>query len=201
MDVIAAYVVPASQEKTLPYQNVYRWFGPDGAVHQEYWKHHPAPGEPIVAGHGPLGAVDASFGRGSGAICYDYDYPAMALEHARLGVDIVGLPSSDWRGIDPLHAQMASLGAIAGGFSLVRSTRSGLSAIIDPHGRTRGWHSSFEGGAPILIAEVPRHHLNTVYASVGDVLVYMCMALLIALVGWGSISPKWRGEKRRSDLR
>jgi apolipoprotein N-acyltransferase len=119
VDVVAAYVVPSSQEKILPYQNVYRWFGPDGVVHQEYWKHHPAPGEPIVAGHGPLGVVDASFGRASGAICYDYDYPAVALEHARLGVDVVALPSSDWRGIDPLHTQMASLGAIAGGFSRI----------------------------------------------------------------------------------
>jgi apolipoprotein N-acyltransferase len=81
-----------------------------------------------LLGHGPLAAVDASFGRASGAICYDY--PKMALEHARLGVDVIALPSSDWRGIDPLHAQMAVLGAIAGGFSVVRSTRFGLSAII-----------------------------------------------------------------------
>jgi hypothetical protein len=52
----------------------------------------------------------------------------------------------------------------------------------------RGGHSSFEGGDPILIAEVPRHHLNTVYASTGDVLVYTSMALLIVLAGWGAIS-------------
>jgi apolipoprotein N-acyltransferase len=93
------------------------------------------------------------------------------LEHARLGVDVVALPSSDWRAIDPIHSQMAALGAIAGGFSVIRSTRFGLSAIIDPLGRIRAWHSSFEGGAPVLIAEVPRHHLDTVYARVGDVLV------------------------------
>jgi apolipoprotein N-acyltransferase len=189
VDIVAAYIVPASQQEILPYQNKYRWYGPDGTERQVYWKHHPAPGEPAVTGHGPLTAVDTSFGRASGAICYDYDYPELPLEHARLGVDVVALPSSDWRGIDPLHSQMAALQAIAGGFSVVRSTRLGLSAIIDPLGRVRGWHSSFEGGAPLLVADVPRHHLDTVYARVGDVLVYACMALLIALLGWAAVLP------------
>lgn len=190
VDVVAAYVVPASEAQILPYQNEYRWFGPDGVERQAYWKHHPAPGEPAVIGRGPMAAVDASSGRASGAICYDYDYPEVALEHGRLRVDVVALPSSDWRGIDPLHTQMAALGAVAGGFSLVRSTRFGLSAIIDPLGRMRGWHSSFEGGDRLLIAEIPRHHLNTVYARTGDVLVYTCMAFLVALVGWGTISRR-----------
>jgi apolipoprotein N-acyltransferase len=183
VDIVAAYVVPASPGHILPYQNEYRWFGPEGVERQAYWKHHPAPGEPVVVGHGPLAAVDTAFGRAGGAICYDYDYPQVALEHARLGVDVVALPSSDWRGIDPVHTQMAALGAVAGGFSLVRSTRFGLSAIVDPLGRMRAWHSSFEGGAPLLIAEVPRHHLNTVYAVAGDVLVFTCMVLLLAVAG------------------
>ena len=142
VDIVAAYILPASQEQILPYQNEYRWFGPEGTQRQAYWKHHPAPGEPAAVGHGPLTAVDASFGRASGALCYDYDYPAVPLEHARLGVDVVALPSSDWRAIDPIHSQMAALGAIAGGFSVIRSTRFGLSAIIDPLGRIRAWHSS-----------------------------------------------------------
>ena len=188
VDIVAAYVVPASQGQILPYQNMFRWFGPDGVERQAYWKHHPAPGEPAVVGHGPLAAVDAPFGRAGGAICYDYDYPEVALEHARLGVDVVALPSSDWRGIDPLHTQMAALGAIAGGFSLVRSTRFGLSAVVDPLGRMRGWHSSFEGGDPLLVAEVPRHHLKTVYAVAGDVLVFTCMVLLLLVAGWGAVS-------------
>jgi apolipoprotein N-acyltransferase len=200
VDIVAAYVVPASQGQTLPYQNEYRWFGPDGVQRQAYWKHHPAPGEPAVVGHGPLTVIDTSFGRASGAICYDYDYPEVPLEHARLGVDVVALPSSDWRGIDPLHAQMAALGAVAGGFSLVRSTRFGLSAIIDPLGRMRGWHSSFEGGARILIAEVPRQHLNTVYASIGDVLVYTSMAFLIGLTGWGAISRRAGARSDRESV-
>jgi len=56
-----------------------------------------------------------------------------------------------------------------------------LSAIVDPLGRLRAWHSSFEVGTPLLIAEIPRHHLNTVYAVTGDLLVYTCMVLLLAV--------------------
>ena len=88
---------------------------------------------------------------------------------------------------------MAALGAIAGGFSLVRSTRFGLSAIIDPLGRIRAWHSSFEGGSPVLMADVPRHRLNTVYASIGDSLVYGCLAFRVALIGWAALSPHAAG--------
>ena len=171
VDLVAAYVVPAAERQILPYQNEYRWLGPDGLERQAYWKHHPAPGEPAVVGHGPLSAVATSFGRAGGAICYDYDYPGVALEHARLDVDVVALPSSDWRGIDPLHTQMATLSAIAGGFSLVRATRFGLSAMIDPLGRIRASHSSFEGGTALLVADVPRHRRPTVYARTGDALV------------------------------
>jgi apolipoprotein N-acyltransferase len=58
----------------------------------------------------------------SGALCYDYDFPALAAQHGSLGVDLVALPSSDWRGIDPIHTQMAAVRAIEQGVSIVRST-------------------------------------------------------------------------------
>jgi apolipoprotein N-acyltransferase len=165
----------------LPYENLYRWFGSDGCERQVYWKHHPAPGEPITVGRGALAAVETPIGRGGGAICYDYDYAQMALQHARLGVDVVALPSSDWRGIDPIHAQMATLRAISGGFSLIRSTRFGLSVIVDPYGRIRARHSSFEGGGTVLIGEVPRHRLPTWYTTIGNAPVYLCSVFLLAI--------------------
>jgi len=104
----------------------------------------------------------------------------MALQHARLGVDVVALPSSDWRGIDPIHAQMATLGAISGGFSLIRSTRFGLSVIADPYGRIRAWHSSFEGGRTV-IGEVPRHPPRTWYTTIGNAPVYLCAVFLLVV--------------------
>jgi apolipoprotein N-acyltransferase len=134
-------------------------------------------------------AVEAPFGRAGGAICYDYDYPGMGLEHARLGVGIVALPSSDWRGIDPIHTQMAALRAIEGGFSLVRSTRFGLSGAIDAHGRLRARRSSFDGGDRVLVAELPARPTPTLYGRVGDALAWACLAYLVALLAVIAVRP------------
>jgi apolipoprotein N-acyltransferase len=176
--VVAAYIVPVS-ERPLRYENKYRWLRPDGSVDHTYFKHEPAPGEPSVVGSEPMRAVQASFGRLGGAICYDYDFPALAREHGLLGLDLVALPSSDWRGIDPIHTQMAALRAIEQGFSIVRSTRFGLAAGIDPYGRMRAQQSAFDGGDALLVMELPRHGFATPYRRFGD--AFGGCAVLLAL--------------------
>jgi apolipoprotein N-acyltransferase len=176
--VVAAYIVPLS-EAPLRFENKYRWVRPDGGGAHTYFKHEPAPGEPSVVGTGPLPALDSELGRLGGALCYDYDFPALAREHGLLGLDLVALPSSDWRGIDPIHTQMAALRAIEQGFSIVRSTRFGLSAGIDRFGRLRAQQSAFDAGDAVLLMDLPRHGAATVYRQVGD--LFGVCALLLAL--------------------
>jgi len=178
--LVAAYIVPKGPLPT-PFENKYRWFAPDGTLVQTYFKHHPAPGEPAVVGQGPLAAVETDFGRAGGALCYDYDVPALAREHGLLRVGLVALPSSDWRGIDPIHTQMAALRAIEEGVSILRSTRLGLSAGIDAHGRARAWQSSFDSGDRVLLVALPRHGVGTLYARTGDVLVGLSIGFLVIL--------------------
>jgi hypothetical protein len=97
--------------------------------------------------------------------CNDYVFPYLAARHARLGVDVVALPLSDWRGIDPIHTLMAAVRAIEGGFSIVRSTRMGLSGVIDPWGRIRGWLSSNESDERLLVTALPTSRVSTLCAS------------------------------------
>jgi apolipoprotein N-acyltransferase len=179
LNIVAAFIVPLSEHPPA-FENKLVWASPSG-IRQTYAKHHPAPGEPAVVGKGPLEAVDADWGRAGAALCYDYDYPSMGRAHARLGVGIVALPSSDWRGIDPVHTQMAALRAIEGGFSIVRSTRFGLSAAIDGRGRIRAWRSSFDAADRVLLAELPSTPAATAYALVGDVLPWVSLALVGAM--------------------
>ncbi len=182
IDVVAAYVIPTS---TTPFafRNESRVVLRDGSVQPPYRKHHPVPGEPAVVGVGPAPIALRDWGRLSGAICYDYDFPAMGLERARAGADLVAVPASDWRGIDPVHAQMAALRAIESGHSMLRSTRFGLSLAVDPYGRTRASHSSFEGGgAGIMFAELPSTRVRTLYAIWGDAPLAIAVALLTVLV-------------------
>ncbi len=172
--IAAGYVVPLT-ESPLTYRNRYAMVTPDGTIAHIYDKHHPVPGEPAIAGTAPMPLyVHSELGRVSGAICYDYDFPRLGLAHAALDLDLVVLPASDWRGIDPIHTEMAALRAIEGGHSIVRSTRFGLSAGIDPYGRIRGSLSHFDGRERVLVTSLPRHGIATVYGAIGDVFPIAC---------------------------
>jgi apolipoprotein N-acyltransferase len=181
--IVAAYVVPLREDPPL-YENVYVLIGPDGALEQRYLKVHPVPGEPAVPGDGPAPAwISPTLGRVSGAICYDYDFPALARSHARDAIDLLALPSSDWRGIDPIHTQMAGLRAIESGHSILRSTRFGLSAGIDPSGRMRGHASAFERGTDgILLVALPRRGRRTLYGRAGEWFVIVCAGFIAAVL-------------------
>ena len=176
--LVAAYIKPVRLEPLL-YENKYVWFRPDGSVDHEYLKHEPVPGEPARRGVGPMNIVHTSFGKAGGAICYDYDFPRLAMRNAKLGTGLVALPSSDWLGIDPIHTQMAALRAIEGGYSIIRSTRMGLSAGIDPHGRIRGWLSSNESADRILWVTLPVVQQETLYVKIQDLLVYIGIIFLL----------------------
>lgn len=182
VELVLAYGVV---ERTAPLliDNKYVWLGTDGAVVETYRKHHPVPGEPSRRGTAPLVAHDHPWGRAAGAICYDYDFPAIARAHGRLGADLVVVPSSDWRGIDPFHTQIARIGAISGGFALVRSVRWATSAAFDAYGRTRATMAVGEHNDRIMLATVPVTRVPTLYARLGDApVVAVALALLAAVM-------------------
>ena len=131
IDLVIAYGVVVSREPLLV-DNLLRWFGPDGVALERQRKHFLPPGEPSIAGVEPLRVLDRPWGRAGGAICYDYDSPALARQHARGGAGLVVVPSSDWRGIDPQHTFMARVRAIEGGFSLVRPDAGGDVGRVRP---------------------------------------------------------------------
>jgi apolipoprotein N-acyltransferase len=188
-DVVVAYVVPLSLEQ-FRYANRYRMILSDGTIDHTYHKHRPVPGEPSEPGTEPVLVSERDYGRVSGAICYDYDFPYLGLAHSRSAVDIVAVPSSDWRGIDPVHTQMAAVRAIEGGHSVLRSTRWGLSAGIDHHGRIRAWSSDFDKSDGVLFARLPKHGVTTVYGVLGDwfVLAAALFAITVILV------PRFRSQ-------
>ena len=180
--IVAAYVVPLGGAEDFHYDNGYALFRPDGGLEHRYLKHHPVPGEPATVGEGdaPMWS-DESLGQVSGAICYDYDFPSSAIE--RSGADLVALPSSDWRGIDPIHTHMARLRAIEGGHALLRSTRYGLSAGVDALGVVHAQLSAFDDDERVMLVDLPRHGRRTVYATLGEWFALLC-GLLAGLALW-----------------
>jgi apolipoprotein N-acyltransferase len=179
--LVMSHIVPVSSEP-LQVENKYIWIGPGGDVVDTYLKHKPVPGEPSIAGDGRARVVETGFGKATGAICFDFDYPQVGLDRARRGADIVFLPSSDTAGVDPFHTQIAAVRAIEGGFSVIRSTRMGLSAGIDPVGRIRGWLSANETDQRILLVTVPTNSIWTLYSVIGDALAYAALAFLVFVI-------------------
>lgn len=192
VDVVAAYVVPVGGS-TFRYRNELRLVHRDGRVEDAYGKRHPVPGEPSIAGTADGVFYAMPWGTLSAAICYDYDFPAIA--RSRRGAGIVAVPASDWRGIDPVHAEMAAVRAIESGHSLVRSTRFGLSIAVDAYGRVRASRSAFDGGAPITYALVPFEPVGTLYGTLGDAPLLALLALVTAAGLWrrarpGALAPR-----------
>lgn len=179
--VVAGYILPTSLEP-LHYENVYVVASPEGRIVQRQAKRQPVPGEPADRGAPAPSVLRTPFGALAGAICYDYDFPRIALDHGERRVDLVALPSSDWRGIDPIHTHMAAYRALENGHSLVRAARFGLHGIVDPYGRFRAMHSAFEPGDGVLLAEVPRHGLRTWHSVLGDAGMVVFLGLFLALV-------------------
>ncbi len=181
VDLALAYAVLVS-EGPLLLDNKVSFVTSEGAIAQTYRKHHPVPGEPSMKGEEPLELVERPYGKVGLAICYDYDFPALARRHAELGAQVVLVPSSDWPGIDPIHTELARARAIEGGFSVVRPVRWATSAAFDGLGRVRGLLPGRELDK-VMVATVPLEQLSTVYTRVGDAPALVLVAPLLGAVG------------------
>ena len=177
ISIVASYVVPLS-DSPFKFENKYLFINSNGQIDHEYNKHEPVPGEPAIKGKETLKTISIDGTKIGGAICYDYDFPYLAKGYGKLNADIVTVPSSDWRGIDPLHTRMAAFRATEQGHSVFRSTRFGLSAAITPYGEMIYQQSSFDTNNKIMIAQLPVKGIKTIYSVIGDVFVYCCIGFI-----------------------
>ncbi|MDD1523320.1 MULTISPECIES: apolipoprotein N-acyltransferase [Bradyrhizobium] len=115
-------------------------------------------------------------------ICYEAIFPdEVAARNERPGW-IVNLTNDGWFGISTgpyQHLEQSRMRAIELGLPLVRSANTGISAVIDPVGRTVA--SLGLGIEGILDANLPTAIPPTVYARVGDVPAAMLVAVAVLL--------------------
>jgi apolipoprotein N-acyltransferase len=127
------------------------------------------------------------------------DFPSIPLALAQAGAGLVALPSSDWRGIDPLHSDMARIMGIATGMSVLRSVRSDTSMASDPYGRVRASRRFYEEGDGVMLADLPAVPVPTLYAQIGDVFpvanVAFSLVMLLAL-SWTSFRHRRKPAPR-----
>lgn len=172
-DLVIGYILFRGEGKKFFNKSV--WIKKDGTIAQVYYKQFVPPGEPSEHITQKIEPITNDGYIAGMAICYDFDSLNITSAHGHSGAGIVAIPSSDWRGIDPIHTQMTRLRAIEQGYSVIRSTRAAVSAVYDNRGRSRGELPWYEENDGILLSTVPAVHEPTFYSRMGD------------WFGWGSL--------------
>jgi apolipoprotein N-acyltransferase len=194
-DVVLAPLVAAAREsgatvvagfdQTSPdRRNVAFTISPDGRV-RTYTKRHHIPGlerqYTVGSGAGLLGGGEAV------AICKDFDFQATLRHDASAGADAGGVtlmfaPAWDFGADGWLHARMAILRGVEGGYAVVRAASNGLVTVSDAQGRVRARHESGATRYASAIADVPLGTGQTLYVRIGDVFGWLAGGMGLLLV-------------------
>ena len=118
----------------------------------------------------------------STAICYEVVYPSLIRQAVEGGSQLLTTITNDaWYGESSApfqHFAMASMRAIEQGRYLARAANTGISGVVDPYGRVVRQSAIFEQVG--LVEEVRFLTSHTVYATIGDAIAYVSIALIAA---------------------
>ena len=136
----------------------------------------------FAAGSGPQtlaipGAPKAGF-----SICYEAIFPDHFVDQQNRPGWLVNVTNDGWFGNSTgpyQHLAQARLRAIEQGLPLVRSANTGISAVIDPYGRTVSSLPLGQDG--IMDASLPQGLLPPFFAGHGGLVFSLALALLCAL--------------------
>jgi len=156
-----------------------------------YVKHHLVPfGESsyTISGDGRIPNATVTLPSGkevklSSVICMDAEFSL----YVRNGVDkdtgSFLVPTWDWPAINNYHPYSCSLRAIENGFSLIRSTKDGVSTICDQYGRITTYSNDKDNkDYKVLFGEATISPVFTLYKYVGIVTDWLFPSALVILI-------------------
>lgn len=141
-------------------------------------------------------------------ICYEALFPGFTREGAALSglraAWIVNISNDAWfgAGVGPRqHLNIASYRAIEEGLPMVRATPTGISAIIDAHGRGVHGERLGIGAYGVIDGPLPPALAPTLYSRLGDLPFWLMLALSLLgvarpRIAW--IRRAWRRRARRA---
>ena len=159
-------------------------FSSQGNLIGEYTKIHTVqfvedlliPGKEAKVFDTPLGKLGIE-------LCYDLDYTDLTRALVKNGAQLLIVPNYDpkrWGRVQHIqHSAMSPLRAVEARKYIVRATSSGISQIIDPHGRILK-QLDFNL-SDILIGEVKLNKEISFYIRYGFLLPYLCQGVTIGL--------------------
>jgi apolipoprotein N-acyltransferase len=77
---------------------------------------------------------------------------------------------------------MYSLRAIENGFTMIRPVYNGFSYAVDPNEKLLASMDSDYTDTGIMYADVPTKGVNTIYATLGELLGWLCVFGLLGLI-------------------
>lgn len=140
-------------------------------------------------------------GNVGGLICFDSIYESLTRESVKNGAEIIVLPTNDSWFTDSvatqMHAGQARLRALESGRWILRSAETGISCVIDPRGRTYDEQPPLTEGMAIATAYLQSS--RTLYSYIGNLLIYLLIAALLALpaIQLGILIKKRKKQKER----
>lgn len=132
-------------------------------------------------GPGPRTVDLGAYGKAGIQICYEIVFSGEVVDPSNRP-DYIFNPSNDgWFGAwgPPQHLTQARLRAIEEGLPVLRSTTTGISAVIDAYGLVRAFVPRHQPGR--IDGYIPRAHPATPFARYGNALPLAFAALLAAL--------------------
>ena len=119
-------------------------------------------------------------------ICYEAIFPDLVRQFAAGGAELlVNITNDAWYGRTSAphqHMAMAAFRAVENGKYLVRAANTGVTAVVDPHGRVLQRTALFE--RTMLVADVAFVSGSTFYARHGDVFAWSCLGAAAALAAF-----------------
>jgi apolipoprotein N-acyltransferase len=194
-------IVAGFDETGAERRNAAYTIGADGRV-RTYTKRHHIPGleSGYTAGNGPglLGAGEAV------AICKDMDFQGTlrgdASAGARAGsLGLMFVPAWDFSADGWLHARMAIMRGVEGGYAIVRAASNGVLTVSDANGRVLAMRPSGRTSYASVVADVPMGTGSTPYLRIGDAFAWIVGAAGVVLAVWSVATvPRQEGSGTKS---
>ncbi len=124
-------------------------------------------------------------------ICKDMDFQATLRTDAeaavaRGGLAVMLVPAWDFDADRWLHARMAIMRGVEGGYAIVRAAANGLVTVSDAHGRVLASDTSGSSGYVSVIANVPARGEPTMYRRAGDSFAWAAGIAGVLLLLWSA---------------
>lgn len=179
--IVVGYVI----DEESGFRNEAVLLTPAGEILEPYGKAHPmiTSGEPRSTLAGNFPTYETAFGKLGIMICFDAHFTDVARSLGRQGVQLIANPALFGASIADMTVSQVVFRAIENRTAVVMADVAFSSAIIDPYGGVVESTFTPEGGAAIVIADVPLGEGKTFYARTGDWLGWLSLIGLICFIG------------------